>query len=172
MRQTHKGKIIRSLKGKAVIGCLKLQRRKLQGGGGDTKQLSFSYLHQSLFRLISIQKEKRNKTAWKTSKGANCITFKSTGSTGSICDVCGGADFFHTVLLNGAWHFHYSRKLNSLIFLLAWYVCYFGEVHRTEQLFRHLHTERKKCRLLIHLFEKAEGKKGFKSTKSNLLFNN
>lgn len=133
MRQTHKGKIIHALKGSSY---LRAQVAALWVSGGH--QTTFIFVFTSkLFRLICNQNEKKETKLWENIKQSNSVTFKSTGLSYLHCIEC---CLFSWILLNGAWHFHYSRKLNLLIFLQAWYVCYFREVRRTEQLFQHLHT--------------------------------
>lgn len=141
MRQTHKRKIICSLKGERDIGYLSQQCSGLSGVGGvrPNKSHFHIYIQAVEINLKSHQEKKRNKTQRKHQK-EQLSNFQIHGAR--LSPNVWNADFFLTVLLNGAWHFHYSRKLNWLIFLQALYVCYFREVHRGEQLFHHLHKRK------------------------------
>lgn len=142
MRQTHKRKIICSLKGKEIsftsasraVGC---RGAGGQGGRGPNKFHFHIYIQAVEINLKSRRGKKEETKLGENIKRGACRTLKSTGPQLSPC--VWNAHFFLALLLNGAWHFHYSRKLNWLIFLQAPYVCYFREARWTERLFQHLH---------------------------------
>lgn len=143
MRQTHKRKIICSLKGEEIsftsasraVGCGELEEGK--GAGGPNKFHFHIYIQAVEINLKSRRGKKEETKLGENIKRGDCQTLKSRGPQLSphVCN----AHFFLALLLNGAWHFHYSRKLNWLIFLQAPYVCYFREARRTGWLFQHLH---------------------------------
>lgn len=133
MRQTHKRKIICSLKGNEISVT---SASSALGCRGRPNKSHFHIYIQAVEINLKPHQEKRNKTQRKHQK-EQLSNFQIHGGL-AIANVR-NTDFFLAVLLNGAWHFHYSRKLNWLIFLQALYVCYFREVRRRERLFQHLH---------------------------------
>lgn len=127
--------------------------------GRPNKSHFHIYIRAVEINLKSHQ-EKKKQNSEKTSEGA---TAKLSNPWGLSYLHVWDTDFFLAVLLNGAWHFHYSRKLNWLIFLQALYVCYFREVHRREQLFQHLHKRNANVDVLSE-------EKWFQSLAWNLFF--
>lgn len=103
---------------------------------GDQTSLIFIFTSKLLRLIWNHIKKKRNKTQRKHQK-EQLSNFQIHG--GPAISSVWNTGFFLAVLLNGAWHFHYSRKLNWLIFLQGLYVCYFREVQQRGQLFQHLH---------------------------------